>query len=146
MTGKSQRVAARPLLARRHWGTIAEAGVALAAASVLTRLLPFHRYIGLGARSLQARAGAEPRDTARIMDAIARRVPFRAVCLQKGLALQWMLRRRGVNAVLHYGIQLKKTGEELEAHVWVSADGKVLLGAPLHERYTEVARYPKQRA
>jgi hypothetical protein len=57
-----------------------------------------------------------------------------------------MLRRRGVNAVLHYGIQLKKTGEELEAHVWVSADGEVLLGAPLHERYTEVARYPKQRA
>lgn len=46
------RVANNPLLARRHWGTIVEAGLALAAASAATRLLPFRRYIGLGARPL----------------------------------------------------------------------------------------------
>jgi hypothetical protein len=41
------RVANNPLLARRHWGTIVEAGLALAAASAATRVLPFKRYIGL---------------------------------------------------------------------------------------------------
>jgi hypothetical protein len=141
-----RRTAARPLLARRHWGTIAEAGLALAAASVVTRLLPFKRYIDLGARPLRANCAKESLETARIIDAIGDRVPFRAVCLQRGLALQWMLRRRGVDAILHYGVQLTKSGEELAAHVWVSVGGRVLLGGPQHELYTEVARYPQPRA
>ena len=140
-TGK-RRAASQPLLAPRHWGTIAEAGAALAAASLLTRLLPFKRYIGLGA--LRRAGGPRPadRDMARIVDALADRLPFRAVCLQRGLALQWMLRRRGVDAILHYGIQLTEAGEELAAHVWVSVGDEVILGAPQHEHYTEVARYP----
>lgn len=138
--------AARPsLLERRHWGTIAEAGLALAAVSVATRLLPFKRYIKLGARPLD-RAGRVDSDMApRIMDALGRRVPFRAVCLQRGIALQWMLRRRGVDAVLHYGVRMPSEGNKLTAHVWISVDDDVLLGAPQHEHYTEVARYPGSR-
>jgi hypothetical protein len=111
-------------------------------ASLVTRLLPFNRYIALGTRRLRGEGSGEARDTARIVDAIADRVPFRAVCLKRGVALQWMLRRRGIDAVLHYGIQLKKPGEEIAAHVWVSVGGEVLLGAPQHERYAEAARYP----
>jgi hypothetical protein len=136
------RVANNPLLARRHWGTIAEAALALATASAATRLLPFRRYIRLGARPLERAAPAPGNETPRIMDALGRRAPFRAVCLQQAIALQWMLRRRGIDAILHYGVQMPRDANKITAHVWVSVDNKVLLGAPQHEHYTEVARYP----
>ena len=136
------RVADHPLLARRHWGTIIEAGLALAAASAATRFLPFKRYILLGARPLKQAAPAGGIETARIVDALGRRAPFRAVCLQRGIALHWMLRRRGIDAILHYGVQLPQESKAITAHVWVSVDGKVVLGAPQHEQYSEVARYP----
>lgn len=140
------RLANNKLLAREHWGTLVEAGMALAAASAATRLLPFKRYIELGARPIRQTDRATGPEIARIVDALGRRLPFRAVCLQQGIALQWMLRRRGVEAILHYGVQLPKTEGEIRAHVWVSVDGRVLIGAPQHEDYTEVARYPKPRA
>jgi hypothetical protein len=138
------RLAENPLLAPRHWITIAEAGLALAALSVVTRLLPFNRYIGLGARPLKRTDHGVDLKAARIVDALANRVPFRAVCLQRGIALQWILRRRGVDAILHYGVRLPGAGQDIGAHVWVSVDGQVLLGAPQHELHTEVARYPLQ--
>ena len=124
----------------RHWPTIVEAGGALIAAAVVSRALPFRRYISLGARKL-GRRGRSGGSEARIVAAIANRVPFRAVCLQQGLAVQWMLRRRGVDAVLHYGVRVA-TGEAPAAHVWVSVGGEVVSGAPQHLQYAEVARYP----
>lgn len=131
-----------PLLVPRYWFTIIEATAALGTASLLTRLLPFHSYIGLGARRIRGVASSNPRELTRIIDAIAARLPIRAVCLQRGLALQWMLRRRGVDAVLHYGIQLAPIGEQITAHVWVSVAAQVVLGGPQDQLYTEVMRYP----
>ncbi|NJC06552.1 DNA-binding transcriptional LysR family regulator [Sphingomonas kaistensis] len=139
------RLANNKLLARRHWGTLVEAGLALATASAATRLLPFKRYIALGARPVGQDQRAIGDEMARIVDALGRRLPFRSVCLQQGIALQWMLRRRGVDAVLHYGVQLPKSGGEIRAHVWVSVDDRVVLGAPQHADYAEVARYPSAR-
>jgi hypothetical protein len=136
------RFANNRLLARRHWSTIVEAGLALAVASAATRLMPFNRYIGLGAKRLGRAGRKDEQAAAQIVDAIADRLPFRAVCLQRGLAYQWMLRRRGEEAILHYGIKLPDQGEEIAAHVWVSVAGKVMLGAPQHELYAEVARFP----
>lgn len=137
--------ASTSLRAPRHWGTIVEASLALATASIVTRVLPFHRYIGLGARVLRSSGSSAQASTALIVDALADRVPFRAVCLQRGIALQWMLRRRGIDAILHYGIELPKDEGALSAHVWVSVDGDVVIGAPQHLRCTEVARYPSPR-
>jgi hypothetical protein len=137
-----RRIAARPLLAPRHWSTIVEAGAALVAASLATRWLSFDRFMRLASRPVTGQARTPSREVARIVDAIADRLPFRAVCLQRGLALHWMLRRRGVDALLHYGIQLQGEGEELAAHVWVSVAGEIILGAPQHELFTEVARFP----
>lgn len=145
MTRAKRHISRQALLAPRHWGTIVEAGAALVIVSLATRLLPFKSYIGVGARRLETKPARSGIEEARIIDAIANRAPFRAVCLQRGLALQWMLRRRGIDAVLHYGVQLKPDGQEIAAHVWVSVDGDVLLGAPQHLHYTEVARYPRPK-
>jgi hypothetical protein len=146
MSGSRRRLADRPLLARRHWSTILEAGLALTTASAITRLLPFNRYIGMASLPISGERSCDLGEAARIVDAIGKRLPFRAVCLQRGLALQWMLRRRGIDAVLHYGIRIRDNEDELAAHVWVSVGGAVLLGAPQHERYAEVARYPATKA
>ena len=125
----------------RHWGTVAEAAAALAAAALATRLLSFDRTIRIGARSLSTPREGDGKIESRIVDALANRAPFRAVCLQRGLALQWLLRRRGVDAVLHYGIRLDP-GDGPQAHVWVSVGDEVVNGAPQHLHYTQVARYP----
>lgn len=130
------------LLAPRHWAKIIEAGAALALASAATRLLPFKRFIGLGALPVRRSKPLDTRDLARIMEALGRRMPFRALCLQQGIAFQWMLRRRGVDAVLHYGMLLPQGGGDMLAHVWVSVDGEVLLGLGERDGYTEVARCP----
>jgi hypothetical protein len=52
-----------------------------------------------------------------------------------------MLRRRGIDARLHYGLA---NGEEnaLKAHVWVEALGEILVGGENAGEYVRVATFP----
>ena len=104
----------------RSVALIAEASVALAAAAAVVQLMPFRRAMRFGSAGLP-RVAPDPtiemmRRIERSVEGAAARVPWRTVCLQKGLALQWMLRRRGIDARLHYGIGKDEVGE-LCAHV-----------------------------
>ena len=126
----------------RDWPTILEAGAVLAASSVLTRVLSFKTYIKMGSRAIGSARSSDGKRLSWITDELANRLPFRAVCLQRGLALQWMLRRRGLDAVLHYGIRMQA---EVEAHVWVTLGQVVMIGGPQHTTFNEVARYPAAR-
>jgi hypothetical protein len=54
----------------------------------------------------------------------ARALPRRPGCLAASLALQSILRRRGVASALRLGV--RTVGTELDAHAWVEADGRVL--------------------
>ena len=86
-----------------------EATLWLAVAGLTIAVLPF-RYIGrLAARPTR---GLKPPEQMRLEEvgrvrwaiiACARRVPWRTMCFQQGLAAQFMLRRRGVPSVLYYG-------------------------------------------
>jgi len=134
----------------RRWGRLGrsrqlllvEAVLALGAASAAIRLLPFKRAIRLGSRPVHTRAAADmSSEILWSVEAAARRVPWRAVCFQKGLAAQWMLRRRGVDAVLHYGIAKDEAGE-LKAHVWVAAGDHVIIGGEEAPRFHHVAAFP----
>ena len=127
----------------RDWPTILEAGAVLAASSFLTRVLNFKIYIKMGSRTVQSVRSSDGTRLSWITDELANRLPFRAVCLQRGLALQWMLRRRGLDAVLHYGIRMQA---EVEAHVWVTLGQVVMIGGPQHTTFSEVARYPSPRS
>jgi len=124
---------------------VAEAGAALALAAAVLHLLPFRRAIRFASGgSPGSGAGLEPdmlRRIERSVERAARRVPWRTVCLQKGLALQWMLRRRGVDARLHYGIGKDDAGA-LCAHVWVSAGETLLTGGEQVPQVRMVATYP----
>ena len=47
----------------------------------------------------------------------SRRGPWRASCLVRSLALQWMLTHHRVGCVLRIGV--RKQGDSLDAHAWV---------------------------
>jgi len=52
-----------------------------------------------------------------------------------------MLRRRGIDARLHYGLA-NDEGQALKAHVWVEAVGLILVGGEGADQYVRVATFP----
>lgn len=56
-----------------------------------------------------------------LVNLAARHGPWPATCLSRSLALQWLLRRRGIDGVLRIGV--RKDGGLLDAHAWVEVDG-----------------------
>lgn len=120
---------------------LAEAVLALAVASAATHLLPFRRAVRLGSWRLGRSTAADPRDAVWAVEAAAARVPWKAACFQQGLALQAMLRRRGIEAQLHYGVGYDQD-RSLSAHVWLSSDGTILIGGEQAPHYRLLASLP----
>ena len=122
---------------------LAEAAGTLAAVSFALHVLPFKRVIRMGSVALgQGLSSASGDRCIWAVEAAARRVPWRTVCIQQGIAAQRMLRRRGIDAVLHYGIANNGEGGKLAAHVWVVADGRALIGGAQAPNFAPVAAYP----
>jgi hypothetical protein len=128
---------------------LAEGLATLVGASVAIRLLPFRRLAAAASRGA-ASPGPAPED-ARLrklrwaVEAWGRRVPWRAVCFQRGLAFHIMLRRRGIDSRLHYGVS--PVGEVgLSAHVWISVAGRTWLGGEEAPRFALLATFPDDRA
>jgi hypothetical protein len=122
---------------------LAEALLTLVVASLAIRLLPFRKVVGVAAAPGRGPAPAGASETARklvwAVRAWARRVPWKAVCFQQGLAVHVMLRRRGIPSHLHYGVS---QADGLKAHVWVSAEGRDVIGGEEAAGYTCLATYP----
>ena len=123
---------------------LAEALLTLAVASLAIRLLPFRRIVAAAGSTDLATVPAESAgETARkvvwAVRAWARRVPWKAVCFQQGLAVHVMLRRRGIASYLHYGVS---QSDGLKAHVWVSAVGRDVIGGDEAAAFTRLATYP----
>ena len=127
---------------------LAETAATLAAASIAIRALPFRTVVGaLTRRPIEVEAD-HPASLAQIaragwaIEACARLLPWRTVCFQKGLAMQWMLRRRRIPSLLHYGVaQDEQRG--LSAHVWISYRGEGIMGADEAPRHTCLATFPR---
>ena len=126
---------------------VVEALAELALCSAAIAWLPFRRVIELGSLPLppcrpNAAEAVVIADRARwSVEALAWRVPRKAMCFQKGLALQRILRRRGIDAQLHYGIAKEFEGK-LAAHVWIAAQDRVVVGGEFAADYREVAVFP----
>ena len=142
---------ARPRRRRRspgEWALLAEALPTLALASIAIRILPF-RTVATAAARVGRRAVAQDPERAMqarlAVQAWARRVPWRTVCFQQGLALHLMLRRRGIASVLNYGVR-KKEGDELAAHVWVDVGSDTVIGGEESPQFARLARFPAEAA
>jgi hypothetical protein len=135
----------------RDWMLLVEALGYLAAASLIVGMLPFRKVAALASKRRFVNdaisADAHGQEVARIrwaVSAVARRVPWRAVCFQKGLAAQLLLRRRRLPALLHYGISNRDAG--LSAHVWVTSRELPVIGNELAHEYNCVAVFPQLAA
>lgn len=141
-------------LRRCDWqerAALAEALALLIVASALLRLLPF-RLVGRLASATAAAAPDEARRTFDVslvgwaVDRAAKRSPLRAMCIERGLAASWMLRRRGIDATLFYGVAPRRDGRTgIEAHVWVQDRGIDVTGTPEPGRYAVLASFPAGR-
>jgi hypothetical protein len=139
----SKPVRVRPRLADGL--ILAEALATLVLASMAIALLPFHRVAAFASRPGRGTTRTDSGTVRRARSAVigwSRRVPWRAVCFQKGLALHWMLRRRGIRSVLLYGV--RQDGDELAAHVWIDVDGETVIGGEEAPTFTCLARFPPE--
>src|SRR5581483_1736621 len=59
--------------------------------------------------------------------AAARRLPD-TTCLVEALVADVMLRRRGVETVLHIGVRAPSAAAALDAHAWLECHGTVVVG------------------
>lgn len=128
----------------RRWALpLAEAGAAMLLASLAIRLLPFATIArsAIGRRRSARPAGAaEIERVRRAVLAWARRLPWRTLCFEQGLAAHWMLRRRALTSTLHYGAAT--SGGELKAHVWVRSGASDVIGCENAGDYALLATYP----
>jgi hypothetical protein len=67
----------------------------------------------------------QARATARLVEVAARYCLFQPTCLRRSLVLWWLLRRQGLAAKLHIGVNLPEQNR-LEAHAWVEYQGQVV--------------------
>ena len=122
---------------------LAEAGAAILIASVAVRLVPFRALAGRLGRSVADSATADAETVYWLRRAVlawARRLPWRTLCFEQGLAAFAMLRRRGLAATLHYGAAT--IDGELKAHVWVMSGQTEVIGCENKEDYGLLARFP----
>lgn len=119
----------------------------LTLASVAVRLLPF-RALARSAewgRAQDVRGELDwfvARRMARAVASASRHLPWRTVCIQEALALHWLMRLRSLPSLLHFGISTGK--DQLSAHVWVSLEGKILMGEESADSHAQVATFPSR--
>ncbi|WP_404367048.1 lasso peptide biosynthesis B2 protein [Sphingomonas sp. MMS24-J45] len=132
----------------RDYCLAAEAFCLLLVMALAIRLLPFSKLKAIASYALGERKsdGVAERDLLhRIRWAIAaaaRRSPLRAKCFEQGLAAQVMLRGRGVDSTLFYG--LARGDLALEAHVWVVAGSVPICGTRNAGEFSALLRLPPQ--
>ena len=122
---------------------LAEAGAAIIAASLALRLMPFRNLAERLGRGEKGAATADAETVYRLRRAVlawARRLPWRTLCFEQGLAAFALLRRRGLAATLHYGAATIEG--ELKAHVWVTSGKSEVVGCENKEDYGPLARFP----
>jgi hypothetical protein len=122
-----------------------EALPALILASAAIRLVPFRRLAARASRRPRRRGAADEAFLRKLrwaVDAWGERLPWRALCFERGLAVHRMLNRRGIPSVLHYGVA--RDGESgIAAHVWVTVAGRAVIGGEEAPRFACVARFPE---
>ena len=77
-----------------------------------------------------------------VVEAAARGLPWRTMCIEKGLVIQRMLQSGGIEAVLHYGVRQDARSGKLEAHVLVTVAGRAVIGGAEAPDFAPIASYP----
>lgn len=115
-----------------------EAFVALLIARVAIDLVPAARVLAWAARSPRRyrRDANPPTQIAATVDRLGRHT--HAACLPRALAVQALLRRRGVPSRLCLGVA--RDGRSLFAHAWLEVDNKRVIGE-IERTFTPIASF-----
>jgi len=128
-----------------HWrprARVAEAALLLALARVLIGQVRLKHWRGTLGRvapgsvtpSLTEAAPGSPQAQVqrRVVRAVLRgaeRLPGDTVCLPRAMAVQWMLKRRGLPSALVFGVLPDHASGDMHAlHAWVESGSRVLIG------------------
>ena len=135
MSGSSKKTRLHGLkqltrLGPRKWTLAAEAGLELLLMKAWVLMVPPAKYAHLidgDERWPRARVSRE-RITELVwaVEAVGQYAPPAINCLPRALALQRMLRRRGVSGSIVFGVRREPSG--IAAHAWLVLDGTVLIG------------------
>jgi hypothetical protein len=136
----------------RRRALLVEAVVCLLLARLALIFIPFPRlarHLGTFVAPTDARVlqGCSPSSDydARVAETVgwavtraARNIPFEAACLPQAMVGRIMLKRRGVNSVLHFGAKMGQDNP-IYAHAWLDAAGMNVTGYPVPETFAEIA-------
>lgn len=110
---------------------LAEAWLALLVADLTLRLVPIGRLqtrisapVPLPGRAGESTERSQAQRACELVDIAARHHLYPMHCLRQAVALQWMLKRRGLVTILRIGVA--KAGTELRAHAWLEYSGEPL--------------------
>ncbi len=117
-----------------------EAALKLLQARLLTRFIPARLWLphsqGRSAR-FAASGSPVPAEIGRAVAKVARHLPFPVKCLPQAIAAQWMLRRRGIQATLVFGVRRNDAPERtLDFHAWLMFGREVIIGGHEVEKYS----------
>lgn len=133
-----------------RWLTL-EAAATLLLAAIAVRTLPFRwimKWSGSVAESMQhsdvaphqLRHPALPGQIGNAVKRAAGHLPLTLLCLPQALAANWMLRRRGAAASLHFGVAVcDYPVRHMRAHAWLTVGQQAVIGVAGSQAFTEVA-------
>ncbi len=112
--------------------TLAQALILLPLTALALRLMGLRRCQRILSRFIPHTPKTERFETtldqalavSRLVGLAVRHGIYPANCLQRSLALWWLLRRRGIRSALHFGA--RKEAGRLDAHAWIEIEGVVL--------------------
>jgi hypothetical protein len=104
-----------------------EAWITLWSARLGLWVLPW-RIVSRAPAVADRRSTLSPEQSSAAIRAVSRYVPA-ATCLAQALALRHLLAHHGRVSVLNLGVKNPPSGR-LQAHAWLEADGRVILGDP----------------
>ena len=129
-----------------RWRIVLEAVFTLLWVKLTLKLFSFSRYKKELAPQPQFSADAIDRQTAAelvwAVDRLSARAPNALNCLPRALAVQRLLRRRGAEGRMRFGIRKTETGQ-ITAHAWLTLHEEVIVGRVPHlDAYQELPQWP----
>jgi len=120
---------------------LARAGSTVLCTRLVLGLVPFR----VGRRMLRPRPTRHPANIDRdklawAVLASSHAVPGGRNCLVRAMALERMLRKRGLDAELHLGA--RGPADAFAAHAWIQRDGGVLIGGDDQDTYELLTKLP----
>ena len=124
--------------------------MALAIARIAMALLPFRRiaaWLGIpGAETPATATTAEicvAEEIGWAVGVVARRVPWDGRCLVQALAATGMLRRRGLEGTVSFGV-CRGEITDLDAHAWLRFGSCMVTGGIGHQRFSSFTTFARR--